>query len=73
VSKPTTKDDGQPIPDDYVSPFIKFDHHPMQVDLKDIKLKPALGYDAATGTKSRARPSMAYCSTRSTAMTSATT
>jgi hypothetical protein len=37
-------DDGEPIRDDYVSPFIKFDRF-KKVDLKDIKLKPATDYD----------------------------
>jgi hypothetical protein len=45
VSKSPTKDDGQPIEDDYVSPYIKFDHFPMRVDLKNVKLKPGTDYD----------------------------
>jgi hypothetical protein len=45
VSKPTTKDDGQPIEDDYVSPFITWDRCPMRADLKDAKFKPGTDYD----------------------------
>jgi hypothetical protein len=37
-------DDGQAIEDD-PSPYVRWDHHPMTVDLKDIEIVPAEDYN----------------------------